>query len=90
MIDEPTSFLKRSDENYKDEWISRLNNSKSVKKNLKGWFDIPCKECSQYFQENYQVGVYGNYPNESDNSDKNIEVDKHEVKHVEEQLLDRR
>ena len=55
-----------------------------------GWLDNPCKKCSQYFQENYEEGVHGNYPNESDNNDKNIEVDKLEVKHVEEQLLDRR
>ena len=89
MIDKPASFQKRTDENYKDEWISRLNNSTYVT-TLKGWFDNPCKECSQYFQENYQEGVHGNYPNESDNNDKNIEVDKLEVKHVEEQLLDRR
>ena len=85
MIDEPASFQKRT-ENYKDEWISGLNNSTNVT-TLKGWFDKPCKECSQYFQEHFQEGVHGNYPNESDNNDKNIEVDKLEVKHVEEQLL---
>jgi hypothetical protein len=52
MIDEPASFQKRIDENYKDKWISRLKNSTNITI-LKGWFDNPCKECSQYFQENY-------------------------------------
>ena len=83
MIDEPASFQKRSDENYKDEWISRLNNSTN-ETTLKGWFDNPCKEGSQYIQENYEEGDHGNYHNESD------KLDKLEVKHVEEQLLDRR
>ena len=88
MIDEPASFQKITDENYKDVWISRLDNS-TIETALKWWFDNPCKECSQYFQENYQEGVHGNYLNESDKNDKNIEVDKLEVKHVKEQLLDR-
>ena len=85
MIDEPTSFQKRTDENDKDEWIARLHNSTNVTA-LKGWVDNPCKECSQYFQENYQEGVHG--MNQTTMT-KNIEVDKLEVKHVEEQLLDR-
>ena len=91
MIDEPASFQKRTDKNYKDKWISRLNNSTNVT-TLKGCFDNPYKEGSQYFQENYQKGVHGNYHSESDNNDNNIEleVDKLEVKHVEEQFLDRR
>ena len=69
MIDEPASFQKRMYQNNKDEWISRLNNSTNVT-TLKGYFDNPCKEGSQYFQENYQEGVHGNYHNESDNNDK--------------------
>ena len=89
MIDEPESFQKIINENYKDEWISKLNNSTNVT-TLKGCFDNSCKEGFQYFQENYQEGVYRNYHNESDNNDKNIEVTKPEVKHVERQLLDRR
>ena len=60
MIYEPASFQKRTDENYKDKWISRLHNSTNVT-TLKVWVDNPCKECSQYFQENYQE-VHGNYP----------------------------
>ena len=89
MIKKPASFPKRTDEKYKEEWISRLNKSTNVN-TLKGCFGNPCKKGSQYFQEKYQEGVHGNHHNESDNNDKNIEVDKLEVKHVKEQWLDRR
>ena len=89
MNNEPASFQKKTDEKYKEEWISRLNNSTNVT-TLKGCFDNPCKKDSQNFQEKYQEGVHGNYHNESDNNDKSIEVDKLEVRHVEEQLIDRR
>ena len=87
MINEPASFQKRTDEKYKEEWVSRLNNSTNIT-TLKGCFDNPCKKGSPYFQEKYQEGVHGYYHNESDNNDKNIEVDKLEVKHVKQQLLD--
>ena len=40
--------------------------------NLKRVLDNPCKEGSQYFQENDQEVVHGNYHNESDNNDKTL------------------